>query len=117
MGDRFLRILCYADDAIIVAKSEDDLQLYSTSSKQQQKVMGFNYLGVETSSDRYLANEAMNAGKQSSQNRRLLRDIVWRNKYMSTDDTSETRAEISRVKKMMRTTEMRILRVIKGPQG
>lgn len=26
MGDRSLRILCYADDAVLVAENEDDLQ-------------------------------------------------------------------------------------------
>ncbi|KAL6421492.1 hypothetical protein ACFW04_011244 [Cataglyphis niger] len=102
MGDRSLRILCYADDAIIVAENEDDLQrllnkfkttaerfnMFISLKKTQvmlminnhiiEQVMDFNYLGVETSSDRYLANEARTQANKAARIANYLRDIIWR---------------------------------------
>ena len=37
MGDREIKTLCYADDAVLIAESEDELQRLHTSSTQQRK--------------------------------------------------------------------------------
>lgn len=49
-----------------------------------EQVMSFSYLGVETNSDRYLMNEARTQANKAARIADYLRDIVWRNKYMST---------------------------------
>ncbi|XP_072764658.1 uncharacterized protein [Anoplolepis gracilipes] len=95
-----------------------------------KQVMSFNYLGVETYSGRYLLNKARTqTNNKAARIAGCLRDIIWRNKYMTTKSkiriyktcirpvltyAAETRAETSKTKRMMRTTEMRILRTIKG---
>ncbi|KAL6421250.1 hypothetical protein ACFW04_013665 [Cataglyphis niger] len=127
MGDRFLRILCYADDAVIIAENEDDLQRLLNKFKTTAE--RFNMLIFRKKTQVMIPRErSKNAGKQS-RIADYFSDIVWRNKYMSTKNkiriyktcirpiltyAAETRVETSRTKKMMRTTEMRILRAIKG---
>lgn len=163
MNNRRLRILCYADDAVLLAESEDDLQrlLYrfnltakrlnmQISSEKTQamviskdpircklvvdecivdQVMNFNYLGVQASSSRNTVNEVDNQIRKAVRISGYLRDIIWRNKYMTAESkiriyktcvrpimtyAAETRAETSATKRKMRTAEMKILRTIKG---
>ncbi|XP_044749778.1 uncharacterized protein LOC123310376 [Coccinella septempunctata] len=163
MNNRRLRVLCYADDALLVAENEDDLQrllhrfnltaqklnMEISCEKTQSmvvskepircklvvngsivnQVMNVSYLGVETSSNRCVANEVDSQVKKAARISGCLQDVIWRNKYMSTESktriyktcirpiltyAAETRAETSETKRKMRTTEMRILRTIRG---
>ncbi|XP_044746226.1 uncharacterized protein LOC123322928 [Coccinella septempunctata] len=94
-----------------------------------QQVSRFNYLETNISCERNLLEEARTQSIKASRVSGYLRDIVWRNKAMSSQSktriyktcvrpiltyASETRAETSKTKSIMRTTEMKILRTIKG---
>lgn len=163
MGNRYIKILCYADDAILIAEDEDGLQrllyrftttaqdfnmIISTKKTQSMviskepirckvvandkiidQVMRFKYLGVETSSDRNLIDEIRTQTNKSSQISGFLKDVIWRNKNMNIGSkvriyktcirpiltyAAETRADTSKTKRIMRTTEMKILRRIQG---
>ncbi|XP_029174771.1 uncharacterized protein LOC114943358 [Nylanderia fulva] len=114
--------------AMVIAKEPIRCKLMVNDHIVEQ-VMSFNYLRVETYSDRYLLNEARTQTNKAARIAGYLRGIVWRNKYMSTKSkiriyktciklvltyAAETRTETSGTKRMMRTMEMRILRTIKG---
>ena len=89
--------------------------------------MNFKYLGVTITSSRDLEKEVKAQTFKASLISGYLRDIIWRNKYMSVNNKTrinktyvrpimtyaiETRAENSTTKR--RTTEMRILRGVTG---
>lgn len=162
IGSRSLKVLFYADDGVIIAENEDDLQrlVYKMKTVAEkfnmeilinktqsmviskdpirwkltinngiiQQVLRFNYLGVSVSSERNLIEEARTQAMKASRVSGYLRDIIWKNKMMSPQSKikiyktcvrpiltypTETRAETSTAKRIMRTTEMRILRIIK----
>ena len=89
--------------------------------KSMEQVMNFKYLGVTITSSGDLEKAFLISG--------YLRDIIWRSKYMSMDSQTriyktcvrtimtyaiETRAENSTMKRLLRTTEMSVLRGITG---
>lgn len=163
MGDRGVKIICYADDAVIVSEDEDDLQrlLYKFQQTAQlfnmqisvektkslaiskepkrcklaiydrsvEQVMSFKYLGASITSARNLKEEVKAQTTKASVISGCLRDIIWRNKYMSNKSkvriyktcvrpimtyAIETRAENTTTKRLLRTTEMRTLRSMSG---
>ena len=163
MNNQNINILCYADDAILIADSEDNLQrllyrLVTTAKKYNmltsteetksmviskepirckleveghiiEQVMKFKYLGFEISS---YGNTLLEVREQTLKAARIsgcLRDVVWKNKYMSIESkvkiyktavrpiltyAVETRADTSKTKQLLRTTEMNTLRTIIG---
>lgn len=163
MGESNLTILCYADDAVLIADTEDNLQrlLYQftktaerynmriatektksiviskepirckleTCGKIIEQVMRFVYLGAEISSERNTYGEATQRTMKAARVSGFLRDVTWKNKYLTTESksriyktmvrpimtyTAETHVSTSRIKQMMRTTEMNTLRAIVG---
>lgn len=163
MGLRSIKILCYADDVILIADNEDDLQrlLYrfqTTAEKLNMQIslektesmviakeptrcklavndkpihqcMQCTYLGVEITSSKNLQQEVRTQVNKASRISGYLRDLIWKNKYISTDSkvriyktvvrpiltyAVETRADTAKTKNMMRVAEMKTLRTIKG---
>lgn len=163
MGNKEIKIICYADDVALISEDEDGLQrlLYNfnkeaekynmvistnktkclTISKEPtrcklvvdnnpvEQVMSFDYLGVNISSYGSLHKEVVQQTNKAAVVSGCLRDVIWRNKEMSTNSkvriykscvrpimtyAAETRAESSKTKRLMRTTEMKILRSITG---
>lgn len=102
------------------------LAIYDQSVEQ---VMSFKYLGANITSNRDLRSEVKAQTTKASMISGYLRDLIWRNKYMSTRSkvriyktcvrpvltyAVETRAENTITKRLLRTAEMRILRSIAG---
>lgn len=163
LGDKEIKIIRYADDAVIVSEDEDNLRrlLYKfqktaeefnmqisvkktkslTISKEPRRcklaiykqsieqVMSFKYLGANITSTRNIKEEAKAQTTKASLISGFLRDIIWRNKHMSTRSkvriyktcvrpimtyAIETRAENTTTKRLLRSTEMRTLRSITG---
>lgn len=119
MGLRSIKILCYADDVILIADNEDDLQrlLYrfqTTAEKLNMQIslektesmviakeptrcklavndkpihqcMQCTYLGVEITSSKNLQQEVRTQVNKASRISGYLRDLIWKNKYISTD--------------------------------
>ncbi|XP_055378925.1 uncharacterized protein LOC129610383 [Condylostylus longicornis] len=161
MGNRRINILCYADDATVIAENEDDAQrllfnfakaaeqynmkisIEKTKSmviaknpircklvinnKSVEQVMKFNYLGVETTAYRDIKAEMSKQTNKASLISGCLRQVVWRNKYMSQEAkvkiyktcvrpistyALECRADTSITKQKLRATEMKTLRKI-----
>lgn len=156
MRERSLIILCYTDDVILIAENEDDLQrllnrfkttaerfnMFISHKKTKAMVIAkdptkcklmvddqiieqiMSFLGMETSSE-----ETKRQANKTARIAGCLRDIIWRNKYMSAKSkiqiyeacirsvltyAAETRAETSQTKRVKRTMKMRILRTIKS---
>ena len=163
MGRNSIKIVCYADDAVLVAEDEDDLQrmLYRFERTAEKfnmvlsvdkteslaiakepkrcklaiynqtvnQVMSFKYLGANITSNRDLKEEVRTQVTKATLISGFLRDIVWRNKYMSIRSKTriyktcvrpimayagETRAETAVTKRLLRTGEMKTLRAITG---
>ncbi|XP_045462511.1 uncharacterized protein LOC123672460 [Harmonia axyridis] len=91
--------------------------------------MSYTYLGSNITSTRNLKEEVNSQITKASLISGYLRDIIWRNKYMSLSSKVriyktcvrpimtygiETRAENAETKRQLRTTEMRVLRHIAG---
>lgn len=163
MANKTVAIVCYADDAALIAENEDDLQRLLHRFKESaekynmtisiektkslvmskdpircklmvdgrtiEQVMQFNYLGSHITSCRNLIAETRQNSIKASKISGNLRDIIWKNKYMTTNSkvriyktcvrpvltyAAETRAETSKTKQLLRTTEMKTLRAIKG---
>ncbi|XP_048520668.1 uncharacterized protein LOC125503803 [Dendroctonus ponderosae] len=91
--------------------------------------MTFKYLGANITSNRNLEEEVRNQTSKAALISGYLRDIIWRNKHMSRGSkvriyktcvrpvmtyAAETRAENTTTKRLLRTTEMRVLRSITG---
>ena len=136
MGHTEFKILCFADDAVLIAESEDNLQrmLFGfnkynmsmsipktksmTISKEPircklalndqpiEQVMSFEYLGIIASNSR---NTYVSG---------CLHHTIWKNKHMSITSkariyrTAETRADTNRTKRALRTIEIRGPRAI-----
>lgn len=94
-----------------------------------EQVMLFNYLGATISSFGNLTTEVRDQVTKANQISGCLRDIVWKNKNMTTKSksriyktcirpiltyTAETRPDTTKTKSALRTSEMRILRTICG---
>lgn len=94
-----------------------------------EQVSSFNYFGVLTSRDRNITKEVRTQANKAAIILGYLRDIIWKNKYISLQNkvriykasvrpiltyAAETRAKNSKTKKVARTTEMRTLRSIMG---
>lgn len=156
-------MVCYADDAAIIAETEDDLQrqlykFYKTSkllnmniatSKTKsmtfsrdiircklvveneivEQVMQFKYLGADITSGHDPVKELRGQINKALVMSGCLRDVAWNNKYMRRDSKVriyktcvrpimtygiETRADTTRTKTLLRTAEMKTLRVIAG---
>lgn len=99
------------------------------NDKTIEQVMIYKYLGIETSSDRNIIKEVQAQTNKANRISGYLRDIIWRNKYMTTESkvrlyktcvrpiltyASKTRADTRKTKRILRSTEMRILRTIRG---
>lgn len=109
-----MNIICYADDVVLIA-SGDDLQRllhqfittakrvnmeifkektkYLTVSKEPliedrviEQVMVYNYLGVDICSARDLNKEVQKQSTKSAIVSGCLRDVIWRNRYMSVEN-------------------------------
>ena len=102
------------------------LAIYNQSVEQ---VMQFKYLGACITSDRDLKEEVKAQTTKASLISGYLRDVIWRNKHLSIESKTriyktcvrpvmtyaiETRAENTTTKRMLRTTEMSILRAMSG---
>lgn len=98
-------------------------------NKTIEQVMKFNYLGSQISSSRNLIEEVRANCIKASFISGSLRDLIWKNKYMTAECkiriyktcvrpiltyAAETRAETTKTKKLLRSTEMKTLRAIKG---
>lgn len=163
LGNHNFNIVCYADDAVLIADNEDNLQRtlhkfnnaaeeYNmtisvektkclTASKEPvrckleinrkiiEQTTTFNYLGVTVTSDRIIHKEVQNQVKKAATVSGALRNIIWKNKYLRTECKTriyktcvrpiltyaiETRADNSKTKQSLRTSEMKVLRTIVG---
>ena len=94
-----------------------------------EQVMAFKYLGCHVTSDRNLYNEVKDQTIRGARMSGCLKDIVWRNKFMSTKAKVEiykaavrpmityavkTRADTTRTEHLLRSAEMKTLRSILG---
>ena len=163
MGNNKINIICYADDAILIADNEDNLQrllhkmvttaktynmtVSTTKTKSMvisrepircklevknkmiEQVMEFQYLGIDVSSERNTYKEVRKQTMKGARISGYLRDIIWKNKHLSQESkvkiyrtivrpvmtyAADTRAETSKTKQLLRTTEMNTLRTITG---
>ncbi|XP_048521542.1 uncharacterized protein LOC125504129 [Dendroctonus ponderosae] len=125
MAHKSLKILCYADDA---ATSDKTQSIIISKKTIRCKLMKFDYLGAQISSSTNLIEETRANTMKASRISGSLRDVIRNNKFMSTESkvriyktcvrpilayASETRAETSRTKQVMRCAEMKTLRTIK----
>ncbi|XP_044753795.1 uncharacterized protein LOC123313132 [Coccinella septempunctata] len=154
-----IKIICFADDALIIAENEDDLQrllnafyvkaknlnmqISITKAKTlivskepvrcklslENKVMSFDYLGIQITSSQNRTNEVNGQVNKASRISGALRDIIWNNAFMNKKAkvriyktcvrpvltyAIETRADNKKTKNIIRTTEVKILRNISG---
>ncbi|KAK9887098.1 hypothetical protein WA026_020042 [Henosepilachna vigintioctopunctata] len=163
MGDKEISILCYADDAVLIAENEDDLQrllhqfnltaksfnmIISASKtkcmttsktplrcklevdgKSIQQEMKFKYLGIEISSYGDVEAEVREQATKAARIAGCLNDTIWRNKHIGIEAkariykatvrpimtyTAETRPETTKTRRLLETTEMKVLRRITG---
>ena len=163
MGDREIKILCYADDAVLIGESEDDvqklLQVFNRTAKSLNmnistaktkcmttsktplrcklvvdgkiihQEMKFKYLGVEISGYGDVETEVREQTNKAARIAACLNNTIWRNKHMRIETkariykatirpimtyTAETRPETTKTRRMLETTEMKILRKIAG---
>lgn len=112
--------------AMVIAKDPVRCKVVAGDNIIQQ-VTKFNYLGVETASDRNISREVRTQADKAARISGCLRDSIWRNLCTRSKVriyrtcirpiltyAAETREETSKTKKIIRTTEMKILRTIKG---
>lgn len=163
MEDEEVKMLCYADDTVLIAENEDDLQrlLHSfnriakslnmiisptktkcmTTSKTPlrcklevdgeviQQEMKFKYLGVELSGFGDVEAEVREQTTKATRIAGCLNNTIWCNKNIGIEAktriykttvrpiityTAETRPETSKTKRLLETTEMKVLRRITG---
>ena len=94
-----------------------------------EQVTTFKYFGSIISSNRNTYMEVRHQTNNSARISGLLRDVTWRNKYMTVESkikiykavvrpimtySAETRADTTKTKQLLRTTEMNTLRAILG---
>lgn len=163
MGNAQINIVCYADDAVLLADNEDDLQklvrifaeeagavgmeisINKTKTmviarephrckividdKIIEQVMEINYLGIIISAYGDLRSTVKNQVNKSARIAGALKSIIWRNNCISKKSkvriykacvrpvmtyAAETRADTTLMKRMYRTSEMKVLRAITG---
>lgn len=163
MGNEEVTIICYADDAMICAENEDDLQrllnIFNRTGKQFnmtisaqktkcmttskeplrcklevdgqviQQEMKFKYLGIDITSYGNVEDEVRQQVAKANKIAGCLNDVIWRNKHLKKHTkarvykttirpimtyTAETRADTARTRRLLETTEMKILRRISG---
>ena len=161
MGDRDIKILCYADDSVLIGESEDDvkklLQVFNRTAKQLNmnistaktkcmttsktplrcklvvdgkiihQEMKFKYLGVEISEYGDVEIEVCEQTNKAARIAACVGNIIWRNKHMRIETkariykatirpimtyTAEIRPETTKTRRMLETTEIKILRII-----
>ncbi|XP_056635947.1 uncharacterized protein LOC130444692 [Diorhabda sublineata] len=133
MRNRELKILCYADDSILIAECEDDLQRlvhkFNIVAKKLNFIAKNKNTGITLSS---YGDAESEVGKQIQKANRAagcLNNTIWRNKHIRTETetiiykvvirpimtcTAETRTDTSKTQRMLEAAEMRILRRITG---
>ena len=163
MGEKKINILCYADDAVLVAENEDDLQrllhqfnlvaksfnMVISASKSKcmttsktplrcklevngsiiQQEMRFKYLGIELSGYGDVEAEVREQTTRATKIAGCLNATIWRNKNIGIEAksriyktairpimtyTAETRPETAKTKRLLETTEIKVLRGIAG---
>lgn len=163
MGNKELKIICYADDAVLLAESEDDLQrllhVFNTTAKRFnliishkksicmttsiepkrckleldgkiiQQEMTFKYLGIDLTNYGNVEQEVRKRVIKGNQIAGCLNDTIWKNKHLQIETKTriyktavrpiityqaETRPDTVKTKRLLETTEMKILRKIVG---
>lgn len=91
--------------------------------------MKFNYFEIETSSDRNIVREVQTQTNKATRISGYLRDIIWRNKHMTTESkvqiyktcvrpiltyAAKTCADTTKTKRILKSTEMKTLHTIRG---
>lgn len=152
MGNRKIQILRDADDAALIAESEDDIQRqtynFNTTSKKYnmsisaeknkcvitskyrlpckidgkiiKQEMKFKYLGIVINGYRDI--EEVRQVSRENKAAGSLNETIWKNKHLRQDTkariykttirpimTAETRPDKCKMKRLLETTEMRIL--------
>ncbi|XP_044750499.1 uncharacterized protein LOC123310880 [Coccinella septempunctata] len=118
-------VSCEKSMTMVVAKELIRCKIV-INGKILEQVSRFNYLGVTVSSERCVVEEVRTQAHKAAKIGGCLGDIVWTMSHKAKTRiykacvrplltyTAETRAETSTIKRIARTTEMRILRSIKG---
>ncbi|CAH1276451.1 unnamed protein product [Diabrotica balteata] len=159
MGNKEIQILCYADDAALIAETEDKLQrlthIFNTTAKKYTIIISadktkcmttskyplrckieidgkiikqearFRYLGIDITGYGDVEKEVRQQSLKTSKAAGSLNDTIWKNKHLRQDIkkiykaairpyTAETRPDASKTRRLLETTEMKILRRISG---
>ncbi|XP_044749727.1 uncharacterized protein LOC123310328 [Coccinella septempunctata] len=145
MGNREIQILCYEDDAVIMAESEDDLQrllhVFNTTAKKIMlisveitKCMSREPLRGKLEVDGKVIKHESSFGYLSQVARAnkvagCLNNTIWKNRNLRMETktpiykttirpimiyTAETRPDTFKTRRLLETTEMRVLRRITG---
>ncbi|KAL6417145.1 hypothetical protein ACFW04_014657 [Cataglyphis niger] len=80
-------------------------------------MMKLNYLGIEASSDRNIIREVQTQADKANTISGYLKNIIWRNKYMITENltyAAETCADTTKTKRILKSNEMKTLCTIQG---
>jgi len=116
--------------SLVIAKEPIRCKLVSNEIIEQ--VMSLKYLGIKISSSQDRKKKIQGQTSKATRISGYLKEIIWRNKYMKREAkiriykicirlimtyAVETRADTKKTKSMIRTTEMRTLRVITGGNG
>lgn len=123
-----MKIATEKTKAMVIAKEPVRCKLM-VEEKVIEQVRKFKYLGLEITSNRNIVEEVRSQATKATLISGQLRDIIWRNRYMNIDSKTriyrtcvrpiltygaETRCETNKTKQIMRTTEMKTLRMITG---
>ncbi|XP_060516976.1 uncharacterized protein LOC132696257 [Cylas formicarius] len=141
MGNDEVTIICHADDAMICAENEEDLQrllnifnrtgnqFNMTISAQKTKSMTTSKepfrCKLEVDGQDEVRQQVAKANKVAG----CLNDVIWRNKHLKKHTkvrvykttirlimtyTAETKSDTAQTRRLLETTEMKILRRISG---
>ncbi|XP_045480918.1 uncharacterized protein LOC123685306 [Harmonia axyridis] len=135
MGNENISILCYTDDAVLIAENEDDLQRLLhicklvVDDQTIQQEMTFKYLGIELCGFGDVESEVRQQVNKAMRTAGCLNDTIWNNKHLRTETkariykaairpimtyTAETRPDTTKTKRLLETCEMKVLRKIAG---
>ncbi|XP_057663104.1 uncharacterized protein LOC130898078 [Diorhabda carinulata] len=163
MGNKDIKILCYGDDAVLIAENEDGLQRllfkFNTTAKSLkmkisaakikcmitsktpiscklvvddeiiQQEMKFKYSGPDISGSVDVGVEVRNQAAKAARTSTYLNDTIFRNKYIVIESksriyktvirpiltyTAETKPDTSNTKRILETTQNKIVRSIAG---